>query len=161
MVFIFTCFSPSDLYISIQGELEHRRVKRFYVRSNKNKYARQCARHERRERMLSKRKVRNAKGKAKAQEKTASVAAAPLEASPALAFADSDKLPFTSPKVHHHISESNRFKQDIPTWLNANAGDPALKVFITFFSFTSIHLLEILITGFSAMSQRPSSVPPA
>ncbi|KZP03324.1 hypothetical protein FIBSPDRAFT_1055351 [Athelia psychrophila] len=123
-------FGTTDSYSTQIGELEHRRVKRFYVRSNKNKYARQCARHERRERMLSKRKIRNAKGKAKAQEKTTSLSVASAKATPSLAFSDSDKLAFTSPKAHHHISESNRFKQDIPSWLGANAEDPALKDFL-------------------------------
>lgn len=49
-------------------------------------------------------------------------------ANPSLDFADSDPLPFTSPKAHHHISESKRFKEDIPTWLGVNAEDPAMKV---------------------------------
>lgn len=45
-----------------------------------------------------------------------------------LAFSDSDPLPFTSPKVHYHISESKRFKENIAEWLGLNAEDPAIKV---------------------------------
>jgi hypothetical protein len=50
------------------------------------------------------------------------------KANPSLAFSDSDPLPFTSPKVHHHISESKRFKHSISEWLGLNAEDPAIKV---------------------------------
>ena len=55
------------------------------------------------------------------------------KANPSLGFADSDPLPFTSPKAHHHISESTRFKEDIPSWLGLNADDPAVKVIVYFY----------------------------
>lgn len=45
-----------------------------------------------------------------------------------LAFTDNEPLPFTAPKVHHHISESKRFYVDLTRWLGDNAGDPAIKV---------------------------------
>jgi hypothetical protein len=66
--------------------LEHRRVKRFYARTNKNKYARQCARIERRQRILRKQLKKAAKGKEKAAND---------EGRPSLGFKDSETLPFT------------------------------------------------------------------
>jgi hypothetical protein len=44
-----------------QGELEHRHVKRFYARTNKNKFEKQITKHERRERLLWAIKISNEK----------------------------------------------------------------------------------------------------
>jgi len=98
--------------------LEHRRVKQFYARTNKNKYARQCARIERRQRILRKQLKKAAKGKEKAAND---------EGRPSLGFKDAETLPFTSPREHHHISESNRYCEVIPRWLSTLTQDPATK----------------------------------
>ncbi|KAL6307653.1 hypothetical protein BKA93DRAFT_48371 [Sparassis latifolia] len=45
-------FGPTDNYTTQVGELEHRRVKKFYVCTNKNKHAFQIAKHQRREALL-------------------------------------------------------------------------------------------------------------
>jgi hypothetical protein len=45
-----------------------------------------------------------------------------------LGFADSEPLPFTPPRIHHHISKSKRYYENMPQWIGKNAGDPALKV---------------------------------
>jgi hypothetical protein len=45
-----------------------------------------------------------------------------------LTFADHEPLPFTSPKDHHHIADSQRYPEDITQWLGKNCHDPALKV---------------------------------
>jgi hypothetical protein len=45
-----------------------------------------------------------------------------------LGFADSEPLPFTPPRIHHHISESKRYYENLPQWISRNAGDPAVKV---------------------------------
>jgi hypothetical protein len=48
-----------------------------------------------------------------------------------LGFADSEPLPFTPPRIHHHISESKRYYENLPQWIGRNAGDPAMKVRIS------------------------------
>jgi hypothetical protein len=45
-----------------------------------------------------------------------------------LGFADSEPLPFTPPRIHHHISESKRYYENLPQWVGQNASDPAMKV---------------------------------
>ncbi|TFY51689.1 hypothetical protein EVJ58_g10435 [Rhodofomes roseus] len=57
-----------------QGEMEHRQVKRFYVRTNKNQAARQIARRQRREHQLLKMLQRNRERRTAEQ----AVASAPL-----------------------------------------------------------------------------------
>jgi hypothetical protein len=43
-------------------------------------------------------------------------------------FDGSEPLPFTSPKAHHHIAESQRYPEDITRWLTKNRQDRAVKV---------------------------------
>ena len=111
-----------------QGELEHRRVKRFYARTNKNKaFTQQITRQQRRERII--RKIRE---RLKKQDDT-NVACLSRDAeilhlpvnfkgiqspSPAVSFEESDALPQTSPEVHHHISNSTRQKENIFKWVD-------------------------------------------
>ncbi|KAF8206655.1 hypothetical protein K438DRAFT_1462191, partial [Mycena galopus ATCC 62051] len=116
------------------GELEHRRVKRFYARTNKNNAVTQVTRLERREQALLKivRKqaaaaaippiaaVPKHQGKVKKQRKKG--------LRPALDFAESESLPYTSPELHHHISPSRNHHFHLPSWLADNDGDPALNV---------------------------------
>ena len=45
-----------------------------------------------------------------------------------LQFTDNEPLPYTSPRVHHHISDSQRYHNDITRFLTKNRNDPALKV---------------------------------
>ncbi|KAH9950134.1 hypothetical protein B0H21DRAFT_665254, partial [Amylocystis lapponica] len=112
------------------GELEHRRVKRFYARTNKNNHPSQIAKLQRREQMLEAARRREGKssesahatGKRKRKDKQRS--------EPGLQFGDQDPLPFTSPKDHHHISDSRRYHEDITRWLGENKEDPAVKNFI-------------------------------
>jgi hypothetical protein len=104
------------LDILIQGELEHRRVKRFYARTNKFQFTAQIAKHQQRERIL--RKIRHRVQQANA-----------TQAKPAVvAFEESEPLPQTPPSVHHHMSESTRHWENITAWLATNRADPALKV---------------------------------
>jgi hypothetical protein len=49
------------------------------------------------------------------------------EGRPSLGFKDAETLPFTSPREHHHISESNRYREVIPRWLSTLTQDPATK----------------------------------
>ena len=96
-----------------QGELEHRRIKRFYPRTNKVGFTRQIAKHQRRERLLH----NLSKSSTPENNPTAAVG-----------FQDSDPLPYTPPTVHHHISISNRYYENLTTWLGTHSGDPALIV---------------------------------
>lgn len=100
--------------------MEHRRVKRFYARTNKNKFARQCARIERRQRILRQMNKSAQKGKQKEDGST--------HPKVALAVNQSDPLPFTSPRAHHHISESTRYFETIPKFLGNLQDDPAIQV---------------------------------
>jgi hypothetical protein len=47
---------------------------------------------------------------------------------PALDFAESESLPYTSPELHHHISSSRNHHFHLPSWLSDNTDDPAVKV---------------------------------
>ncbi|KAJ7118066.1 hypothetical protein C8R44DRAFT_532146, partial [Mycena epipterygia] len=111
------------------GELEHRRVKRFYARTNKNTAVRQMTVLERREQKLLRiaRKIAQIvpptaqpapqKGKRKAKK-----------LKPYVDFVDAESLPYTAPEQHHHISNSRNFHANIPHFLHENEGDPAVQV---------------------------------
>jgi hypothetical protein len=76
----------------------------------------QCTRLERRERVL--RRIKN-KNLSKPKDKKKNVS---------LEFTDSDPLPFTSPRVHYHMSESKRYFKNLTEWLGDNTDDPSTKV---------------------------------
>ncbi|KAJ7244602.1 hypothetical protein B0H12DRAFT_1236060 [Mycena haematopus] len=99
-------FGTSDSYSTQPGELEHRRVKGFYARTNKNKPLRQMTQLERRNTTLNHKK--------KAQ----------------IPFDQSESLPYTSPEQHHHISPSRNFSLHLTAWLQSNYGDPAVTDFL-------------------------------
>jgi hypothetical protein len=82
----FSC-STTNIY---QGELEHRRVKRLYARTNKFNYVPQITIHERRERLARKGQDR----------------------------ARADKLPYTNPEAHYHISSSEKAFINVPVLLS-------------------------------------------
>ncbi|KAJ7117673.1 hypothetical protein C8R44DRAFT_578842, partial [Mycena epipterygia] len=101
-------FGSSDSYSTQPGELEHRRVKRFYARTNKNNAVRQMTQLECRESSLRRMKAR-----------------ARNRASLAVPFAEAEALPYTAPEEHHHMSSSRNLSYHIPSWLNEHRGDPA------------------------------------
>jgi hypothetical protein len=114
-------------------------VKRFYARTNKNNAVKQMTRLERREQALLRLTRRQA-----AAAVIPPIAAVPDEAAstgkqkkkrkkgglrrPAVDFAESESLPYTSPELHHHISPSRNHHFHLPSWLADNDEDPALKV---------------------------------
>ncbi|KAF9472386.1 hypothetical protein BDN70DRAFT_900592 [Pholiota conissans] len=115
-------FGTTDSYSTQPGELEHRRVKRFYARTNKNGAVRQMTRLERRENILVRSKRRHEKSKS-CKNKANSYHA--------LGFADSEALPYTPPEFHHHVSTSRNFPVHIETFLaSTSKTDPAIKNFI-------------------------------
>ncbi|KAF8952881.1 hypothetical protein BDZ97DRAFT_1604319, partial [Flammula alnicola] len=98
------------------GELEHRRVKRFYPRVQKGKHAKGIAKQVQRERLLHTLNERNK---------------VPLKNSkPSATSKANEVLPATSPDAHHHISEEVRHKVPLAQWLGKNEDDPALKDFL-------------------------------
>ncbi|KAF7974699.1 hypothetical protein HWV62_11479 [Athelia sp. TMB] len=108
-------FGTTDSYSTQTGELEHRRVKRLYGRTNKRNAVRQIARRERRETRLL-RAHRAAKAK--------------LEHPHHVSFSEDDTLPPTHPAMHHHISDSMRHYQDAFSFGKMYPGDPASKDFV-------------------------------
>ncbi|KAJ7649427.1 hypothetical protein DFH06DRAFT_1282942 [Mycena polygramma] len=126
-------FGTSDSYSTQPGELEHRRVKRFYARTNKNKAVRQMTQLERREttavRIAIRGQVNAQRHVAKKSSKTG--ASTPKKkAQPYVSFAESESLPYTTPKDHHHISPSTNLSFHLSSWLNTNRDDPAVKDFL-------------------------------
>jgi hypothetical protein len=106
---------------STQGELEHRRVKRLYGKTNKNKAIRQIAVHERRETRL--RRAREARERQKKMEEVNGHHVHQLR------FSDNDPLPYTGVDMHHHISNSVNHPLDIFAFLRSfDLHDPATKV---------------------------------
>src|ERR1700722_1526279 len=114
-----------------QGELAHRRVKKFFGRTNKNKFQRQITKQERRERLLHTIRNRNQESHLAPEGPSPRPLALLTTASrPSLTFQESDPLPYTDPSTHYHISQSPKHHENIASWLGRNAGDPAIKVSI-------------------------------
>jgi hypothetical protein len=113
MLVLFWTRLTSDEYLVIQGELEHRRVKRLYGRTNKNGAIVQMTRHECWETRLL--RARHAAQK-------------PSTHPHLVDFAESDPLPYTNIEMHHHISESRRHYQDAFVMCRKYPNDPATKV---------------------------------
>ncbi|KAJ8691002.1 hypothetical protein PTI98_010618 [Pleurotus ostreatus] len=107
----------SESYSTQVGELEHRRVKRLYSRTNKNNYQEQIARQEQRQRIL--REVRRRLD----TMDTDSASTTPAE-----------KLEKKSlPKLlnaHYYISQSGWTSLTIGEYLTKNQDDPAFKDFL-------------------------------
>ena len=97
------------LTIVVQGELEHRRVKQFYARTNRQGFERQISRHEQRTAKLQ-------------------VIKRTLGATKVIDDNDED-LPQSDPSEHYHISKSCKAHFDITKWLVDNKEDHAVKVF--------------------------------
>ena len=120
-----------------QGELEHRRVKRFYARTNKNNAIRQMTRLERREHALRRLIHINKTGydtETIGHKKRKVIQLSPKKAEsvkslPTIPFTLSEALPYTPPEYHHHISPSRNFPVHIHTFLNSTrVDDPATMV---------------------------------
>ncbi|THH19110.1 hypothetical protein EW146_g1980 [Bondarzewia mesenterica] len=119
-------FGTTDNYTTQVGELEHRRVKRFYARTNKNQFQMQVTKHERRERLLEQIRRRS---ESFHNQGASSSSPVPTIRAAALRFEDADPLPHTSPRVHYHVSESTKHFENVTLWVRQNLNDPALKNF--------------------------------
>ncbi|KAF8156614.1 hypothetical protein B0H34DRAFT_658016 [Crassisporium funariophilum] len=133
-----------------KGELKHKRVKRFYARTNKTKmFVTQIAKHLRRERILCK-IFQRVKHQAAEKNPLSSNVAANSSTSlpsrqppaPSIPFEQSDPLPLTPPELHHHISNTQQFHENIPRWLDLHDEDVAL---INFLPQLKDHLLSRLL----------------
>ncbi|KAG1849714.1 hypothetical protein F4604DRAFT_1971016, partial [Suillus subluteus] len=108
----------------LQGELEHRRVKRFYARTNKIKIARGIAKQQRRERLLHKIRQKAAAQRAEGRLNHSE------DSSPSVGFAETESLPQCSPETQYQISNSRCQHWDITSWLHRNHEDLAVKDFL-------------------------------
>ncbi|KAJ7097121.1 hypothetical protein B0H15DRAFT_920861 [Mycena belliarum] len=129
-------FGTSDSYSTQPGELEHRRVKRFYARTNKNQAVRQITQLERRESALTQIKARADKNAALVTKKTTPTPVPQghkqklKKKTLGIPFVESEALPYTTPEEHHHISVSRNFSYHLSSWLNEHLGDPATQDFL-------------------------------
>ncbi|KAF7785232.1 hypothetical protein Agabi119p4_1397 [Agaricus bisporus var. burnettii] len=129
-------FGTSDGYSTQIGELEHRRVKRFYVRTNKRSgFAGQITKHEQRERLLHR------MAEAEAAKLKQSLGKDQNGETIHLPFSASEPLAPTQPGAHYDMSRSQCFPIVVPVWLSKNAGDPAT---VDFLCKLKEHLLERL-----------------
>lgn len=117
----------SSSLLPTQGELEHRRVKRLYGRTNKKSATKQITILERRETRLLR-----ARRAAQSIRPSHSHHVGPLS--------DADPLPYTDPAMHHHMSDSRRHSQDAFSFSRLFTNDPATKViFVLFFVIILFH----------------------
>ena len=115
-----------------QGELEHRRVKRFYARTNKRKtFTQQIAKQQRRERILRLIQERSNKTKNNVQSTAVPKPFEDIQSpAPSVPFEESDPLPKTFPELRYHMSNTTRLKDNIFRWVDFHEqnGDEAIKV---------------------------------
>ena len=104
-------------FISYQGELEHRRSKRFYRIVPKGKHAIGIGKAVSRERLIH-----------RITQRTVSVTHSKVQLNPKGRKPVQEPLPHTSPTTHHHMSVKTKNKVDIADLLDENEGDPALEV---------------------------------
>ncbi|THU91087.1 hypothetical protein K435DRAFT_820957 [Dendrothele bispora CBS 962.96] len=97
------------------GELEHRRVKRFYARTNRTfKFVRQITALEKRKRVIESIKLR--------QQKTSMT-------SLVVPFEHSHPVSVASAKAHYKISDDSSVYKSVLMFMEENVGDPAIKDF--------------------------------
>ncbi|OSD05112.1 hypothetical protein PYCCODRAFT_1385676 [Trametes coccinea BRFM310] len=118
---------------TVTGELEHRRVKRFYARTNKNfQFGLQIARHERRERIVNDPRrqpssqpppphTKGGKARRGRPRQHTSLRLDPQEP---------EDISSCSPTAHTEISEELRHPLEINGFVYDNEGDPAVEDFI-------------------------------
>ena len=129
--FLFRIKIRAEGNFHAQGELEHRRCKRFYPRVHKGKFAPGIAREVRRERILqfkSKNHHLVVKRPSHKKQKTLSRKSFSMD------FSDSERLPCANPDQHYQMSNETRHPHDISRMIGDHYGDPALEVRTVLFS---------------------------
>ncbi|KAG6806967.1 hypothetical protein H0H92_009333 [Tricholoma furcatifolium] len=125
-------YGTTDSYSTQMGEQEHRRVKRFYIRTNKHRFEKQIGKHERRQARLQ------------AINRLQS-SIEPLDSVPE-DLLNIDDLPFTDPERHHHMSRAKSVPLNIFKWIKAYEEDEAIE---GFYPALVDHLLQrLLAPGF-------------
>ncbi|KAI1784806.1 hypothetical protein LXA43DRAFT_1100996 [Ganoderma leucocontextum] len=120
-------FGSTDNFNTQTSELEHRHVKRFYARTNKNQFAFQIALHTRRQEKLQIIKQRVDAWRVKQKSR-----ANALDSEPDVREAEVvEVLPYSSPDARYHIAKSQRRYDSIPAWISSHHGDPMLMNFYT------------------------------
>ncbi|THU97282.1 hypothetical protein K435DRAFT_857796 [Dendrothele bispora CBS 962.96] len=114
-------FGTTDNYSTQIGELEHKRVKRFYARTNKTfKYVRQVTAHEHRTHII------HSLDQCLQEERQPPPA---RSSDPRVPFQHSDQMQPTEPDMHYKISNDKSQWVHIHELMNDNKNDPAFKSF--------------------------------
>jgi hypothetical protein len=146
---LFYCDLTSILHL-LQGELEHRRGKRFFKSVRKGKHAiLGIGLQVRRQRLMHQLNERQ-----KQQAGTSDSRIIDANDLPTVPFEEQETLPLTSPTQHHHISIDNRQKIQVSQWLHRNQADPAVKVCHSAYYCLSLEKLSWLL-GLLTTSQEP------
>ncbi|KAG6809229.1 hypothetical protein H0H92_001089 [Tricholoma furcatifolium] len=119
-------YGTTDSYSTHLGEREHRRIKRFFSRTNKNRFEKQIGRHER------------CHARLRAIHSRASQTADTISPD----ILNADLLPFTDPRNHHHISESKATPLNLFKWIQRLQNDAAVD---QLYHKLSNHLLQRLL----------------
>lgn len=120
-----------------QGEAEHKRVKKHYKRVSKSNFTKGITQQNHRERTMRKmwkqkehvdelekeNLTRNSSGTGQSAQIIPSNAR-----NPGPTNRDQEKLPYTAPEVHHHMSLEMKHKVDLATWLSEHEDDVACRV---------------------------------
>ncbi|TBU49493.1 hypothetical protein BD309DRAFT_1076425 [Dichomitus squalens] len=127
------------------GELEHRRLKSFYKRTNKNRtFGMQVAAEVQRQSILD----RIARGVPASSKRRRNQTTCALKARHRrdlrVRFEEDQPLPASSFADHHHMSLEQRYPENLTDFLQTNAGDPACKDFVR---NLKTHLLDRLSSG--------------
>ncbi|OSC98561.1 hypothetical protein PYCCODRAFT_1454293 [Trametes coccinea BRFM310] len=134
---------------TVTGELEHRRVKRFYVRTNKNfQFGLQIARHERRERAVNDPRKQPSGDEpsvpARAGHATGRRGTKASRATMQLDPKEPEALGDCALQEHTKVSEESRNPMDIHGFVYDNDEDPAVEDFIP---KLHRHVYERLLAG--------------
>ncbi|KAI0689453.1 hypothetical protein C8T65DRAFT_517303, partial [Cerioporus squamosus] len=129
-----------------QGELEHKRVKRFYALTNKNiKFEWQMARLQRRQQYLNGKGPHVPPQKRKRKKcSRARYVRTPLRAAVQVPFAVEEPLAPCSPKEHIQISEEQTSSVHIRELIGQNRDDPSFNDFHRMLTVHLFHRLEAL-----------------
>lgn len=144
-------FGTTDNYSTQVGELEHRRVKRFYTWTNKISFTHAIAKHQQRERLLHQIREQNRTvGQAIAGNAAQESARDTVPNNPSLHFVDQEPLPNCPPELHYQISQGKKYRWDLSAWLSHNKNDLAL---MDFLPKLKSHILGRLIPGSMAKDE--------
>ena len=112
----------------LQGELEHRHVKRFYSRAHKGQNVCSISKQHHHERLLLKLAKKNQKSAITCKKRKYNATKPDVPGNPTVAFNEQEMLPDTNRNAHYHMSADTRHKLNISEWLGEHNGDLAPEV---------------------------------